>query len=90
MSPDGDAPRSRSDADTDTASDADRAVDRPVRRGTVDLRTATGDLIHHDEAFVRYDRDAFVVSTDPSFPPDATETYEKAAVEWIEVRHPRR
>ncbi|WP_318569386.1 hypothetical protein [Salinigranum marinum] len=88
MSPDGDGPRPRSDADA--GPDADRAADRPVRRGTVDLRTASGELIHHDEAFVRYDRDAFVVSTDPSFPPDAIETYEKDAVAWIEVRHPRR
>ena len=86
MPPDGDAPRPRSDADPES----DRAVDGPVRRGTVDLRTASGELIHHDEAFVRYDRDAFVVSTEPSFPPDATEEYDKNAVEWIEVRHPRR
>jgi hypothetical protein len=63
---------------------------RPVRHGTVHLRTRAGETVRHDEAVVRYDPDAFVVSTDPSFPPDATERYEKSHVSWIEVRHPRR
>lgn len=65
-------------------------VDRPVRRGSVDLRTRDGRVVHRDEAFVRYDHDAFVVSSDQSFPADGTVRYPKERVAWIQVRHPRR
>lgn len=77
---------------TDDPPDAgdDAPVQRPVRRGSVDIRTRDGTVVHHDEAFVRYEPDAFVVSTEASFPAGATETYRKADVAWVEVRHPRR
>ena len=61
-------------------------VDRPVRRGSVDLRTRDGEVVHHDEAFVRYDHDAFVVSADQSFPADGTVRYPKVTVAWIQGR----
>lgn len=64
-------------------------VDRPVRRGSVDLRTRDGEVVHHDETFVRYEPDAFVLSPDQSFPADGTVRYPKGAVAWIQVRHPR-
>jgi hypothetical protein len=68
----------------------DNATDeRPVRRGSVDIRTRDGRVVHHDEAFVRYEPGAFVVSTEASFPAGTTETYQKADVAWVEVRHPR-
>jgi hypothetical protein len=76
------------DRDSDTGRDGD-GVDRAVRRGSVDLRTRDGEVVHHDETYVRYDRDAFVLSPDRSFPADGTERYPKEAVAWIQVRHPR-
>ena len=81
------------DADADDSPHSEGArgtVDRPVRRGSVDLRTKEGATRHHDEAFVRYEPDAFVVSVDPSFPAERTERYPKTDVAWIRVRHPRR
>lgn len=89
----GDPAADSDDSDHDEhGDDADEraTVDRPVRRGSVDLRTDAGEHRHHDEAFVRYDPDAFVVSVDPSFPPARTERHPKTDVAWIQVRHPRR
>ena len=68
----------------------DPTLERPVRRGSVDIRTRDGTVVHHDEAFVRYEPDAFVVSTGASFAAGETETYLKTEVAWVEVRHPRR
>lgn len=65
-------------------------ADHPVRRGSVDLQLRGGERVHHDEAFVRYEPDAFVVATDPSFPHDSTVRYEKQSIAWVTVRHPRR
>ncbi|AUV82105.1 hypothetical protein C2R22_10970 [Salinigranum rubrum] len=75
--------------DTGTTPDAN-SFETPVRRGSVDLRTRDGEAVHHDEAFVRYEREAFVVSTDGSFAGERTERYPKSVVAWIQVRHPRR
>lgn len=74
-------------ADGDDPSLAD---DAPVRRGSVDLRLRDGTRVHHDEAYVRYESDAFVVAVDDSFSEAATERYPKETVAWVEVRHPRR
>lgn len=60
-----------------------------VRRGSVDVRTCDGERTHHDEAAVRYEADAFVVSADGTFAPATTVSYPKARVAWLEVRHPR-
>lgn len=75
--------------DTDTHDEAEGEVDteRPVRRGAVDLRTRDGERITHDDAYVRYEPDAFVVALDPSF--DDEVRYSKTSLAWIEVRHPR-
>jgi hypothetical protein len=62
-------------------------AERPVRRGAVDLRTRDGERVHHDDAYVRYETDAFVVAVDPSF--DEATRYPKASLAWVEVRHPR-
>lgn len=80
---------SASTAGTEDASDGNGRTDGPLRRGSVDLRTRGGDRVHHDEVFVRYDSDVFVLCPDESFPEEATERYRKADVAWIEVRHPR-
>lgn len=64
-------------------------TDHPVRRGTVDLLTRAGARVHHDDAAVRYEPDAFVVSPGLDFGATDTERYAKADVAWVEVRHPR-
>ena len=73
-----------------TGDDPVSADDVPVRRGSVDLRLHDGTRVHHDEADVRYEPDAFVVASDPSSSGVTTERYPKTAVAWLEVRHPRR
>ena len=85
MADDGDG-----DGDGDTDTDAGGVGRRPVRRGSVDIHTRDGDAVHHDEAAVRYEDAAFVVSRDGSFAPERTERYPKTDVAWIQVRHPRR
>lgn len=80
----------RDDGDGVNATPDANSSGTPVRRGSVDLRTRDGEAVHHDEAFVRYERDAFVVSTDDSFSAETTARYPKSAVAWVQVRHPRR
>jgi hypothetical protein len=63
---------------------------RPVRRGTVELRTHGGDHVRYGEAVVRYEPEAFVVAPSAAFAPERAERYQKESVAWIEVRHPRR
>lgn len=102
MDRDGSAPPADETGTSPSASDDDNdgheggterggdSVGRPVRRGSVDLRTVDGEVVHHDEAFVRYDPEAFVVGPDQSFPSGETVRYPKETVAWIQVRHPRR
>jgi hypothetical protein len=73
-----------------TGDDPAPTDDVPVRRGSVDLRLHDGTRVHHDEADVRYEPDAFVVASDTSSSGVTTERYPKTAVAWLEVRHPRR
>jgi hypothetical protein len=68
---------------------AEAVADHPVRRGAVDLLTRAGTRVHHDDAAVRYEPDAFVVAPGPDFDATETERYAKADVAWVEVRHPR-
>ena len=90
MTRDADPPDAADAADADEVEFGKGAdAGRPVRRGAVDLRTRDGERVHHDDAYVRYDPDAFVVAPDPSFGEGAT-WYPKASLAWVEVRHPRR
>jgi hypothetical protein len=73
----------------DAAGREEGVADHPVRRGAVDLLTRAGTRVHHDDAAVRYEPDAFVVAPGPDFDATDTERYAKADVAWVEVRHPR-
>jgi hypothetical protein len=88
-----DAQRTETDGpvtDDDGDSGTHPESSHPVRRGSVDIRLRDGERIHHDEAFVRYEPDAFVVAADASFPTASTDRYPKERVAWLDVRHPRR
>ncbi len=67
----------------------EESVDDPVRRGAVDLVTQEGTRVHHDDAAVRYEPEAFVIAPSLDFAAADTERYAKATIEWIEIRHPR-
>ena len=91
MPREGEGPEENTAGTTDAGSvvaDSDSA-ETAIRRGAVDIRTREGARIHHDDAFVRHEGDALVVSESPDFDSAETERYEKRALSWYEVRHPR-